>query len=186
MLAFPLTNHQQMVMKPRIQALFLLLLMVPALHAQKEINSGPDYKNAIGIRAGKTSGVTFKHFFNTGNAGEFILGLWTNAVGLTMLYEKNMSPGPLGLKFYYGAGAHATAETGTNYYRKHNNRDQDYVYRYGDNGLALGIDGVVGLDYKIGVVPLAISVDLKPFLEVSNYGIIYTALDAGLGIKLAF
>ena len=165
-----------------------MTLFVASVSGQNapSLTSSPEYRNAIGIRAGKTSGITFKHFFNTGNSGEAILGLWSNAVGLTLLYQKNMSLGLPGLKFYYGAGGHATVETGHNYYRKHDNKDQNYVARYGENGLAAGIDGVAGLDYKIGVIPLAVSVEIKPFLEVSNYGIIYTALDAGLGIKLAF
>jgi hypothetical protein len=168
--------------------LIVFLACTTSLEAQQNdaVTSSPEYKNAIGIRAGRTSGITFKHFFNSGNAFEGILGLWKNAVGLTALYEKNQGLGVNGLKFYYGAGAHITGETGHNYYRKHNGTDNDYVYRYGENGWAAGIDGTVGLDYKIGPVPLAISLDIKPFAELSNYGYIYTGLDAGLGIKLAF
>ena len=145
-----------------------------------------DYRNACGIRAGRTSGVTFKHFLSSGNAIELIGGFWPNAIGLTGLYQKHQSVGLAGLKFYYGVGGHATAEMGSYYYRKHGQGDGPYRYRYGEKGFAAGIDGVAGLDYKIGIVPLAISLDLKPFVEVSNYGVIYTALDAGLGIKLAF
>lgn len=144
-----------------------------------------DYRNAIGIRAGRTSGVTFKHFFNTGNALELIGAFWPNAVGLTALYEKHTGTGLNGLKFYYGGGGHLTAGTGT-YYHWHGNRDRPYPSRYGRDGFAAGIDGIAGLDYKIGPIPLALSLDLKPFVEISNYGVIYTALDAGLGIKLAF
>jgi hypothetical protein len=168
--------------------LVALLVFTSDLAAQDndQVKFSHEYKNAIGIRAGRTSGITFKHFFNSGNAFEGILGLWKNAVGLTALYEKNQGLGVKGLKFYYGAGVHLTGETGHNYYRKHNVADNDYVHRYGENGWAAGIDGIVGLDYKIGPVPLAVSLDIKPFAEVSNYGYIYTGLDAGLGIKLAF
>lgn len=155
-------------------------------NAQGEVQVRKDYNNAIGIRAGTTPGLTFKHFMNADHALEGILGLWPNAVGLTGLYEKHNATGVPGLKFYYGGGAHFTFETNRYYYRYYNNREGGYRYRYGPGGLALGVDGIAGLDYKFGVIPLAISVDLKPFLEVSNYGAVYVALDAGLGVKVAF
>jgi hypothetical protein len=154
--------------------------------ATPTVNGNPEYKNALGLRAGRTAGITYKHFFNTGNAFEAILGLWPNAFGLTGLYQKHAATGLDGLKFYYGGGGHFTRETGRYYYRHYGLRGDEYNYRYGKNGLAVGIDGIVGIDWKIGVIPLALSLDLKPFLEVSNYGIIYTAIDAGLGIKVAF
>lgn len=182
-------------MKNRIlTALVMMTLMVPlsSIRAQEkqenktQVENKPEYKNAVGIRAGRTSGITFKHFMNSGNAFEMILGVWPNAVGLTALYEKHTATGLAGLKFYYGGGGHFTAETGRYYYRTYNNRTRSYEYRYGRDGIGIGIDGIVGLDYKIGMIPLALSIDLKPFLEVSNYGDVYTALDAGIGIKLAF
>lgn len=145
-----------------------------------------DYKNAIGIRMGSTSGITYKHFMGTGNAMELILGLWRNAVGLTALYEVHTGTGLPGVKFYYGAGAHFTAETGRYYYHLHNDRQNVYVHRYGYKGYGAGIDGIAGLEYKIKTIPLALSIDLKPFVEISNYGDIYRAIDASLGIKLAF
>jgi hypothetical protein len=179
-------------MKNSILRLTLLFsFMLPAYawaqsQTTQAIEQKHDYKNAIGIRAGSTSGLTFKHFMNPDNAFELILGIWPNALGLTGLYEKHAGTGIAGLKFYYGGGAHFTAETGRYYFRNQRTRDRIYVYRYGNNGLGLGIDGVAGLDYKIPVIPLSLSLDIKPYVEVSNYGEVYVALDAGLGIKVAF
>ncbi len=167
-------------------AIFLVFTGILEAQENKDIKPSTEYKNAIGIRAGRTSGLTFKHFFNSGNAFEGIIGLWNNAVGITALYEKNQGTGVSGLKFYYGGGAHVTRETGRYYYRRHNGSYDEYTYRYGENGWGAGIDGIVGLDFKFAPIPLAISFDIKPFVELSNYGYIYTGLDAGLGIKLAF
>lgn len=151
---------------------------------EKQPNYKPDYHNAIGIRAGGTSGITFKHFFRQTDAIEGILGLWPNAFGLTVLYERHVGiQGAPGLKFYYGGGGHITGETGRYYY---GDDRRDYRYRYGRNGFGIGIDGIVGIEYKIPVIPFAISLDLKPFIEASNYGNIYTAIDPALGIKVAF
>lgn len=144
-----------------------------------------DYKNAIGIRAGTTAGATFKHFFNPGHAAELILGIWPNAFGFTALYEKHEPTGIEALRFYYGGGAHVTAEAGHYVYRTHRFRDDNYHYRYGDRGLAIGVDGIAGIEYKIPVVPLALSLDIKPFVEISNFGRAYVALDGSLGIKIA-
>jgi hypothetical protein len=144
------------------------------------------YSNAIGIRAGGTSGLTYKHLMNSNNGLEFILGFWPQSIGVTGLFEKHVESGLGGLRFYYGGGAHFTVETNRPVYRKFNDNGQEYVYRYGKNGFGIGIDGIVGLEYKIPVIPVALSVDLKPFIETTNYGGIYTAIDPSLGIKFAF
>ena len=86
----------------------------------------------------------------------------------------------------YGGGGHFSTCTNAPYYKRHDNREGPYSWRYGRNGFAAGLDGIAGLEYKFAPIPLALSVDIKPFVEVSNYGVIYTALDAGLGVKLAF
>ncbi len=142
-----------------------------------------NYNTAIGLRAGGTSGLTIKHFFGSANAIEGIVGIWPNTISLTGLYEKNVGAGVAGLNFYYGGGAHISA--GTNSYYDYR-RDGYYYYRYPNGSPGLGIDGIVGLEYKIPPIPIAISLDLKPFVEVNSIGRIYTAIDPGLGIKVAF
>jgi hypothetical protein len=144
-----------------------------------------DYKFAIGIRAGSTSGLTFKHLMNRGNAVELIAGLWPNAVGLTGLYEKHVGSGISSLRFYYGAGLHFTVETNHYLYRRPSDNGA-YAYRYGPDGWGAGVDGIVGIEYKIPVIPVALSFDLKPYVEATSIGYLYTAIDPGLGIKFAF
>lgn len=117
---------------------------------------------------------------------EFILGIWPNAAGLTGLYEVHVPAGVDGFKFYYGGGAHLTVDANRYYFRNDRYRDGYYAYRYGHNGFAFGIDGVVGVDYKIPVIPFSISFDLKPYLEFNNYHGIGVALDPGLGLRVAF
>lgn len=163
------------------------LFLSVSVKAQQIIVTEPQnkttYNTAIGLRAGGTSGLTVKHFFGSGNAIEGIIGIWPNAFSLTGLYEKNVNAGLAGLNFYYGGGAHLSAETGRYYdYR----RDGYYYYRYSDGSPGLGIDGILGIEYKIPPIPFAISLDLKPFVEVNANGRIYTAIDPGLGIKIAF
>lgn len=144
------------------------------------------YTKAIGVRAGETSGLTYKHFFTDIEAFEGILGIWPNAIGLTGLYEKHVPFGNVdGLNWYFGGGAHLSIGTGKLYYfQREGNRY--YSYRRSYPGLAVGLDGLIGAEYKIPKAPLAISFDIKPFIEVNNGGVLYTSFDPGLGIKVTF
>ncbi len=148
-----------------------------ALHLAKA-----QYNTAIGLRAGFTSGLTVKHFFGGGNkAVEGIIGLWPYSTSITGLYEVHKGAGTAGLNFYYGVGAHVAFRTSRIYYSRY----YDRYYRYYYNN-ALGIDGILGIEYKVPEIPFALSLDLKPFIEFHNDGYVYSALDPGLGLKIAF
>lgn len=152
--------------------------------AQNSSFNQSDYKNAVGLRAGETSGITYKHFFNQGNAFEGIFSVWPYTFGITGLYEKHLSTKNTGLNWYYGAGGHLNM--GTARYRAYYIYKGDYVYVRRSSPIALGIDGILGLEYKFKPVPIAISADIKPYVETSNYGNLYMAIDPGIGIKLTF
>lgn len=148
--------------------------------AQLAINRS-SYSNAIGLRAGPTSGLTFKHMMGS-SAFEGIVGIWPAGFSFTGLYEMNASTGVPGLNWYYGGGAHIAVQPNNYYYV----RDGYYYYRYRDRGVGLGIDGVIGIEYKIKPIPFALSFDLKPMLEVNTNGGVFTGLDPGLGLKVTF
>lgn len=145
------------------------------------------YKTAIGLRAGQTSGLTIKHFVGSANALEFIVGVWPYGFSATGLFERHASAGAEGLNWYYGGGGHVAVHSGRLYYYdyRYGNRRYDYYYRSGSD-LGLGVDGVIGLEYKIKPIPFAVSLDLKPFIEVNTAGAAFIGLDPGLGIKVAF
>lgn len=172
----------------------LLLIAAFAAFSYNEANAqGPainsaNYHTAIGLRAGGTSGLTIKHFVANGNAIEGIIGAWPNAFSITGLYEWHVpQAGAPGLKWYYGIGAHAAVYRDTYYYYREGNNGRPYrYYRYVGNGTGLGIDGILGLEYKIPPIPFAISLDIKPYVEFNTNNAIYTAFDPGLGIKFTF
>ena len=99
------------------------------------------------------------------------------------MYEKYANAGLPGLNWYYGGGGHLAAHN-RYYYRPHPVYYERRYYRSGD--LGIGVDGIVGLEYKIPPIPIAISLDLKPFIEVTTGGSAFFSLDPGLGIKVAF
>lgn len=167
----------------------LFLMLSVKLYGQAESAppvSLPGYRTAIGIRAGITSGLTIKRFTASGHAVEGIFSLGRNKVGITALYEKHVaSPTVPGFKWYYGAGAHFSHYTRSEY--SYDERGYRYsYYRVRPDGYGIGIDGILGMEYKISPIPFAVSLDLKPYLEVHTSNSIYMALDPGLGIKFTF
>lgn len=148
------------------------------------------YKTAIGLRAGESSGLTIKHFTNETTAWDFIISFWPNDLSVFALYEKHK---PLGSNFnlYYGVGGHLAFNTwgprrGYYYYDDRGRyRGRGWWYRDRD-GFGLGIDGILGLEFKVPDIPLAISLDIKPYIEFNTDRNIYWSPDPGLGLKIAF
>lgn len=165
----------------KILAIILPFLFTKNIIAQTEFGQY-NYKTAIGIRAGGTSGVTVKQFVGETKAFEGIVGIWNRGLSLTGLYENYTSTTTPGLNWYFGGGAHVSFETGTSYYVHH----RYYDYYNNDGGVGFGVDGIVGLEYKISPIPFALSLDIKPFFEVNTNGRVYIALDPGIGIKATF
>ncbi len=143
-------------------------------------NQSVGYHDALGVRGLGTTGISIKHFTKSNQAIEGIVGLWPNAFSATVLLEYYVPAfGEPGLNWYYGAGAHIASESNLEYY------DGLRGYR-SDEGVSLGIDGIFGLEYKIQELPMAISLDMKPFFEMTTSGKAYLAADPGLTVKLTF
>lgn len=142
------------------------------------------YDFAIGVRSGGTSGLTIKK-----NASDYalegIIGFWNDGLSLTGLYERHPSIGEVpGLHWIYGAGGHVTFYN--NGFRG-NYPPSWYGYdrEIDDGELGLGIDGIFGIEYKIPPLPIAISLDVKPFVEFTTNRTVWIAVDPGLGLKIA-
>ncbi|MAE84992.1 MAG: hypothetical protein CMB80_19800 [Flammeovirgaceae bacterium] len=139
------------------------------------------YNTAVGIRGLGTSGLTIKHFTRANRAVEGIVGFYPDAFSVTVLLENYVNAfDQAGLNWYYGFGGHIATETDWVYYENYRG------YRRSDGDFGIGIDGIFGIEYKINEVPIAVSLDVKPFLEVTTSGNAYLAVDPGLGIKVAF
>lgn len=152
---------------------------IPSWQSQALAIKSSTYNTAFGVRGIGTSGLTFKHFTGRNKAFEGIVGFGPDAFSITLLIEY-YTPAfdEPGLNWYYGIGGHVATQTQwTNYrtdYRGYNRQPDDF---------GIGVDGIFGIEYKISEVPIAISLDVKPFLEVTTNGNAYLALDPGLGIK---
>lgn len=123
-----------------------------------------NYKTGIGVRGGGyENGLTVKHFTNSSTAIEGILAFRPGVFVLTGLYEKHaVAFSEPSINWFYGAGAHIGAVDG---YRRYRGYGEDRFY---DDGLLLGADGILGLEWKIPEIPFALSIDLHPRLELAR------------------
>ncbi len=154
----------------------VLVLMITAFGtatAQNNIGSN-DYKTALGVKF-YPGAITLKHFVTEKNALEFIGYFWNRGTRITGLYEIHgdiQNAG--GLKWYIGPGAHVSfynnkTYNGTNY------GGRSYV----------GVDGVIGLDYKIKSAPVNLSIDWQPSFEFGD-GAGFSGNWGGFAIRYVF
>ena len=128
-----------------------------------------NYNSAIGVRLGPntaniTAGFTLKHFINENTALEAIIGV-NNGLGICGLYEKHFDIEAVkNLQWLAGFGGYV-AFTGSN--------------------TAIGGAGIIGLDYKFEEIPLNVTLDWKPELNIiSKVG--FEASGIGLSARFTF
>jgi len=126
-------------------------------------DSMAQYNTGIGLRLGSGNGITVKHFIKNGAAIEGILYTRWQGFIITGLYEvHNDIDGVKGLQWFYGGGAHIGSWNSS----KRNTP-------WGDNrssSTVVGLDGIIGLDYKFDNAPINLSLDWKPAVNISDNG----------------
>jgi hypothetical protein len=165
-------------MKILLKLVVVVVVLLSSVHVAHVY--AQSYTTAIGLRVGGTTGVTIKHAIRPSTMVEGIIGGFSNGFSVTGLIEKHtLAFNERGLNWYYGGGAHIAVYHGNRYDRF--GREVDYNR---DDDLGLGINGIFGLEYRMpDNVPIAFSVDLKPFIEFTSGGNVGFALDPSLGIK---
>src|SRR5690349_3703856 len=126
------------------------LLFISLIIAFSFSSKAQEYKTAVGIRLGPSSpaiapGFTIKHFLDEKHAVEGIVGI-NDGIGICGLYEWHFPVTSVEhLQWFAGAGAYAAYRSSTSY---------------------IGGAGIIGVDYKFPDIPLNISVDWKPELNL--------------------
>jgi hypothetical protein len=109
-----------------------------------------DYKSALGVRLSSAApvvnnAVSFKYFIDETYALEGLLSFGDPvAIGAMLQIHKPLN-NVNGLKWYYGGGAYIG---------------------FPSKSISVGGMGVVGLDYKFDNIPLNLSLDWKPELNI--------------------
>ena len=143
-----------------------------------------------GFRMGATSGFTFRAISNDLLGFEGILGFRNGGAQIYGLLETNKMltlPRTDNFVVYYGGGAHIGVVGWHRYYPVEYYDNGNYWNRYEHFGMAVGIDGILGLEYRFHSVPITLDVDFKPFFEF--YGPFYFRInfwDFAFGIRYTF
>jgi hypothetical protein len=127
------------------------------------------YKFGLGLRLSNatptlSNAVSVKYFHKENRAIEGLVSFGGSRFGLGALYQVHTPMGTPGLQWYYGGGAYVGFQDGDTY---------------------LGPTGAVGLDYKFANIPLNISLDWKPELDILP-GINFVPDAFGLSVRFAF
>ncbi len=149
-------------MKKSILLSCFLIAMAIAAKAQ-------DYTTAAGLRLGPnsaaiTAGFTVKHFLNEKAAVEGILGI-NDGIGLCGLYEVHFPITEVShLQWFAGAGGYFAVRNSTTFF---------------------GAAGIIGADYKFDELPLNLSLDWKPELNIISK-VAFESSGLGLSIRYTF
>ena len=124
-----------------------------------------EYTHSAGIRAGFSSGIVYKGFFDR-NSAIAIEGLYNrNGLNVTGLYQYHIAPFKNDRAlFYFGGGP--------------------FAGQWGDE-FSLGVAGVAGFEYILRDIPLVFSVDWKPLFNIIMQTD-YEFVDFGLAIRYYF
>jgi hypothetical protein len=140
-----------------------------------------EYKTAAGIRLGPSSpaiapGFTIRHFLDEKHAVEGIVGI-NNGIGICALYEWYHPVATVEhLQWFVGAGGYAAYRNNVSFIGENSNKN---------NTSYIGAAGVVGVDYKFRDIPLNISIDWKPELNIiENVG--FEASGVGFSARFTF
>lgn len=145
------------------------------IDSSKNTQRGPftvPYKLALGVKM-YPSAISIKKFKNASTALE-VLGYFTlDGFRATILKEKYQPiDGNEQLSWYVGYGGHLGIWSET---WKKNNPSHTA-------GIALGVDGILGLDYKVKNAPLNISIDWQPSFNFVGASYFESGW-AGIGIR---
>lgn len=153
---------------------FSLFTITVCANAQK-MAMGTTYKTAIGVKF-YPGAISVKSFTQSNIALEGLAYFWNYGTRFTGLYEIHGNiTGAAGLKWYAGPGAHI------GFWNDH----WKNIFPARDGGVMFGIDGVLGLDYKVKGAPLNVSLDWQPSFNFVGYNY-FEGGWGGLGIRYAF
>jgi hypothetical protein len=148
--------------------------------------SAQNYTRDFGVRLVDHLSVTCRQFVEEDQAIEGML--FIGRQGMTITLMKEYFQPALGhisenLYFQYGYGAHIGFRY-TDHYKVMNRTYRLEEYRFSP---LLGINGLVGLEYRFPEFPFLISIDLKPYFEYSTIQIFSMYLQSiGISVKYRF
>lgn len=139
---------------PRLLIFIAFLTISMCSFSQKTAAFNSPYKNAFGVKLFTYPLLSYRHFNKSNKAVEALGYISLNDFNATILSEKffNIEDAE-NLSWFIGWGGHYSLWSDKNTSNH-------------SSGTAVGIDGIIGFDYKINNAPLTISVDFQPSLNL--------------------
>ena len=149
-----------------------------------------EYEKQVGLRLGVTSGISGKIIKNDQAAIEGILGFRDGGMqiyGLVESYHPLIKTNTNHWMIYFGGGGHMGYVNGYMKERRWSNTAGYYYEEIRVVGMVLGLDGVIGTDYTFSKVPITLSLEFKPYIELQDFwNFNVNFWDVGFGIKYSF
>lgn len=152
----------------KIFLLFILATLITTAHAQST------YNRALGLKFPGGFSVTYKKFVTDTRNVEAQFTAWHKGVRVSGLYEFNFYTfkDVPELSWFVGPGVHL------GFWKN------EFKNNY-NSAVDLGIDGIIGLDYKLKDVPIDVSVDWEPAVTlIGSAG--FTPAFGGIAIRYTF
>jgi hypothetical protein len=128
---------------------YALTLVLFFIASSFSVLKAQDYKVGLGVRLSNSTptinnSVTIKYFMTEQHALEGLISFGSR-FGIGGLYEVHKPTTATGLTWFFGGGAYVGFEDSNTYF---------------------GPTGIIGLDYKFTNIPLNLSLDWKPELDI--------------------
>ena len=148
------------------------------------------YEKQVGLRLGVTSGFTGKVIKNDRAAIEGLLGFRDGGIQFLVLlesYHPIIKTNTTHWMMFFGGGGHMGYVDGYNKVKRWSNTSGYYYEEQRISGPVLGIDGVIGTDYTFNKVPITLTIEFKPYIELQDFRQFRVNFwDFGFGIKYSF
>lgn len=144
------------------------LLLLVIVFIMFEGASAQVVQKQLGFRFGVTSGFSGRIIKENQWAVEGILGFRSGGAQLYCLLEQRR---PMLIQhsdnfyLYFGGGAHVGFVSWDDYEEWEDDPYYHYDYHRA-TGVALGFDGIAGIEYTFQTVPVSLTADFKPFFEL--------------------
>lgn len=138
------------------------LLLVVLLCSASMAATAQKYITAAGVRIESDRiGLTLQQKLNNRGTLEVIGTVGAREVGVTGLYEWHFPILGERFNYYLGAGGH--------------------LGNLKDNGVFTGVDGILGIEYKVNGLPFLLSADVKPAVHINHEDWVH--LSSGVSLR---